>query len=302
MKIKKYDSVGGWLMLFCFSLLIVTPLKTIFNIGNSYNLCNLLFNDFPGLKFIFYIDSILSLILIFFSFKTGLAIWLLKKNAVNKAKNYLLINLCYCIISTFLPFFAGLPKEANDSMGEEIFKNLFFGFFYVLIWYWYLNVSKRVKATFHSENNQSELNLLSNINKEDVHKTRFGINENYTNRFNEVINSESYGDVGLVKTNPIPINGIDNVSSYMSQLHYEAISKDGSSILLPIQYQKTIENDDSEIGSEMLSAEGLVGSTFSINIGNKIDFYNIYTFDGSKKLAKLFVFCYHSNTSRLAPN
>ncbi len=302
MEIKKYDSVGGWLLLFCFSLLIGTPLKTISNIGNSYNVCNSLFNDFPGLKYIFYIDSILSLILIFLSFKTGLALWLVKKNAVNKAKNYLLINLCYCIISTFLPFFAGLPKEANDSMGEEIFKNLFYGLFYVIIWYWYLNVSKRVKATFHFDNNQSDLNLISYINKEDVHKTRFGINENYTNRNSEDIISESYGDFGLDKTNPIPINGIDNICTYMSQLHYEAISKDGSNILLPIQYQRTIENDDSEIGSEMSSAKGLVGSTFSINIRNEIDVYNIYTFDGSKKLAKLFVFCYHSYTSKLAPN
>ena len=112
---------------------------------------------------------------------------------------------------------------------------------------------------------------------------------------------EGFGEFGLDKTNPIPIYGVDNIHNYMSKLNYEAISKDGSSILLPVQYQRTIENDDSEVGSEMPVVEGLVGSTFSNNIGNNIDVYNIYTFDGSKKLAKIFLHCYHWRTSLKAP-
>ncbi len=126
------------------------------------------------------------------------------------------------------------------------------------------------------------------------------ISENL-NACNEDVIPEGFGEFGLDKTNPIPIYGIDNIHSYMSKLNYEAISKDGSSILLPVQYQRTIENDDSEVGSEMPITEGLVGSTYSNNIGNNIDVYNVYTFDGSNKLAKLFIHCYHWRTSSKAP-
>ena len=113
---------------------------------------------------------------------------------------------------------------------------------------------------------------------------------------------EGIGEFGLVKTNPIPIYGIDNIDNYMSQLRYETLSKEGQSIILPVQYQRTIENDNSEIGSKMPKEEGLVGSTFANNIGNNIDVYNIYTFEGSKKLAKLYIHCYHWKTSKVSPS
>jgi hypothetical protein len=113
---------------------------------------------------------------------------------------------------------------------------------------------------------------------------------------------EGFGEFGLDKTNPIPIYGMDNIDNYMSQLRYETISKDGSSIFLPVQYQRTIENENSELGSEMPKNEGLVGSTFASNIGNNIDVYNVYTFEGTKKLAKLFIHCYHWKTSTKVPN
>ena len=302
MENKKYDFVGGWLLLFCFSLLVGTPLKTVYNIGNSYNVSNSLFNDFPGLKNIFFIDSILSVIIIIYSIRAGLALWFIKRNAIIKAKNYLLINLSYCFISSFLPFLAGLPSEANDAMGKEVLKNLFWGLFYIVIWNWYLNVSKRVKGTYYSENNiQNELDFLSKIPKVNINNTMHDINEENPIAYESDIIPEGFGKFGLEKTNPIPICGIENISNYMSQLRYETISKDGSSIILPIQYQRTIENDNSEIGSEMLKVVGLVGSAFANNIGNNIDVYNIYTFDGSEKLAKFYIHCYNQKTSKKAP-
>ncbi len=112
---------------------------------------------------------------------------------------------------------------------------------------------------------------------------------------------EGFGEFGYEKTNPIPIYGIDNIDTYMSQLRYETISNDGSSIFLPVQYLRTIEDDNSAIGTEMPKNEIQVGSTFANNIGNNIDVYNIYTFDGAKKLGKLFIHCYHYNTSSKVP-
>jgi hypothetical protein len=302
MEQKKYESVGGWLMLFCFGLIIGTPLKTLSNIGDSYNSCYSFFGQYPGLRNIFYVDSTLSLLIVVLSIRAGLALWFMKFNAIKIAKQYLLIYLCYVFISSFLPFFAGLPSEANDIMSKEIFKGLFISLFYVVIWYWYLNVSKRIKGTYSSPLiNKNESDALSKINTENSKSTVHDvIGENsLSSSENEI--QDGFGEFGLVKTNPIPIYGIDNIDNYMSQLRYETISKEGTSVFLPIQYQRTIENDDSVIGSKMPKNEGLVGSTFAPNIGNNIDVYNIYTFEGSKKLAKLYIYCYHWKTSILAP-
>lgn len=118
---------------------------------------------------------------------------------------------------------------------------------------------------------------------------------------NEDLIPEGYGEFGLDKTNPIPIYGIDNIDNYFNSLRYESISKDGEKLFLPVQYNRTIEFDNVPIGSKIKNTETLVGSTYADNIGENIDVYNVYTFDGSYLLAKLFVHCYHWKTSTKAP-
>lgn len=105
------------------------------------------------------------------------------------------------------------------------------------------------------------------------------------------------GEFGIEKSNPIPIYGIDNIETYFSNLRY----KDNEGNFLPITYQRSNEYDESELGSQKPVKESLVNTTTSENIGKNIDVYNIYTFDGGAKLAKLYIHCYHWKTSNLAP-
>jgi hypothetical protein len=108
---------------------------------------------------------------------------------------------------------------------------------------------------------------------------------------------EGIGEFGIEKSNPIPIYGIDNIENYFSKLRYN----DESGKWLPITYLRTNENDQSKLGSSKPIEEGLSYSTSAENIGENIDVYNIYTFDGKHKLAMLFIHCYHWKSSNKAP-
>jgi len=140
--------VGGWLLLFCLSLTIFSPLLTIIMLLISYSEVSQYFYRFPGLMHITVIDTVLSLALTIFSIYAGIALWSIKRNAVRIAKTYLLVFLGYVIVAVFLPFLADLPSAANEVMIAEGLKGAFRSFIYFFIWFSYLNKSKRVKATY----------------------------------------------------------------------------------------------------------------------------------------------------------
>ena len=110
------------------------------------------------------------------------------------------------------------------------------------------------------------------------------------------------GEFGLEKTNPIPVYGIDKVGFYMSKLRYKYTSKSGTVVYYPVQFKRTNEFDNSPIGSPMSEADSKQSSCSVENIGNYIDSYNIYSFDGSRKLCMVFIHSYHLKTSDAVPS
>lgn len=147
-QVQTYQSVGGWLLLLCLALTIFSPLRSVYNLATAYNETLPFFDEYPGLKMLFYVDGLLSLILMILSVRAGIALWTIKPGAVKIAKNYLLIFLGYSLIAIFLPFLAGLPSVANEAMIPEVAKGAIQALIYFGVWYSYLNVSKRVKATY----------------------------------------------------------------------------------------------------------------------------------------------------------
>ena len=163
------SGVGGWLLLLCLALAIFSPLRTLYNLITSYNETVSLFNLYPGLRNLLYIDGFLSIAIMILSIRAGIALWTIKLNAVKIAKNYLWIFMGYSVVAIFLPFTAGLPSEANDAMIPEVIKSFVQSLIYFGIWYSYLNVSKRVKATYYSEmseniSNETEITNETNFN------------------------------------------------------------------------------------------------------------------------------------------
>lgn len=149
-QLRKYKDVGGWLLLLCFALTIGSPLRTFYDLMTSYNETSQFFHQFPGLQNLLYIDGFLRVFLMVLSIRAGISLWSVKPGAVKIAKNYFLIFLGFSVIAAFLPFIVGLPSEFNDAMVPEVVKGTIQYLFFFGIWYWYLNVSKRVKATYIS--------------------------------------------------------------------------------------------------------------------------------------------------------
>ena len=157
------SGVRGWLLLLCFALTIGSPLRTLYNLITSYNEIAPLFDFYPGLKNLLYIDVFLSFVIMVLSIRAGIALWTIKQNAVKIVKNYFWIFMAYSVVAIFLPFTAGLPSESNDAMIPEVIKGFVQSLIFFGIWYSYLSVSKRVKATYYSEmsediSNETEIN------------------------------------------------------------------------------------------------------------------------------------------------
>ena len=114
---------------------------------------------------------------------------------------------------------------------------------------------------------------------------------------------EIKGEFGYDKSNPIPINGIDNYPAYFDKIRYKYASINDKTKFSypPIVFQRTSEDDVSEIGSLKKDDDSIVvSSTRSPNIKGAIDVYNLFS-SGNKKMAKIFVCCYSLNTSNQIP-
>jgi len=160
---KEVKGIGGWLLFFSISLIILTPLYTLKGLMD-YGEATKLFNQLPEFKTIVVIDLVISIPLMLFSIFTGVMLLQLRKNAVKIAKIYLLVMLAYSIISAIMPFVVGLPSKITQTIFSDIVKDFVRSLGYFVIWYSYLNVSKRVKNTFTT---RSQV-VLGNEKKEDL--------------------------------------------------------------------------------------------------------------------------------------
>ncbi len=148
--LSKYYGVKGWLLFFCFSLIILGPGFVLYNIITAYEDIGPVIEEFPNVFVIVVIDTVLSLAMIVFSIYAGLMLYKIKPGAVKITKMYLKTYLVYIIISSILPFMAGFPSRVNELMLQEMIPGIIGSLAYFFIWYSFMNVSKRVKATYYS--------------------------------------------------------------------------------------------------------------------------------------------------------
>ena len=85
--------------------------------------------------------------MIAFSIYAGINLWTLKKNAVYIAKLYLILFLVYTFIELFL-WITVLPSKVINKIIGDFTKEIVGSLLYFIIWFSYLNKSKRVKNTF----------------------------------------------------------------------------------------------------------------------------------------------------------
>jgi hypothetical protein len=114
-------------------------------------------------------------------------------------------------------------------------------------------------------------------------------------------NPNGIGRFGLDKTNPIPVNGLDNLDAYMDKIRYKYVSqKNGNTTYNPIIYARTSENDSQKIGDPKPDGELMASGLNVDNIKGTIDVYNLYSI-GNKLLGKIYINCYSLKTSNKIP-
>jgi len=145
---RRYQGVDGWLLLFCLSLVIFSPLVRLAALIRAHGAVLRLADRYPGLLITTLVDGTLGLALTAFSIYAGLSLWRIRPGAVRTAEIYLLCFLCYQGIAAVLPFMAGFPASANQALTESTAKNLTPALLYFGLWYSYLQKSQRVKATY----------------------------------------------------------------------------------------------------------------------------------------------------------
>jgi tetratricopeptide (TPR) repeat protein len=211
-------------------LTIISPIFNLISIGTNYEETHMLFKQYPGLKTVFYVDTVLCLIMVILSIRAGIALWTVKSNAVQTAKTFLIIFLGYSFIEVILPFTAGLPSYATDAVVPLAFVSVARSIISFSIWYSYLNVSKRVKATYSGSS--------SNEN-EDKHYERGNDNLNHGNYMEAI---DNYNEAIRLKPNyPKAYNNRGSAYFYLNNSQ-KALEDYSTALSLELNYSKAFNN------------------------------------------------------------
>ena len=144
-----YRKVGGWLLLFCISISIISPVLILLFVRGRFLAMSSLFDEYPMLKTYLIGDTILIIALAAFGIYTAILLWKLDSDGVSFAKIYLVVGIIYSSISIFLPYITGLPEERLNTFFEGNIISSIRQIFVAAIWFGYFVKSKRVKETYN---------------------------------------------------------------------------------------------------------------------------------------------------------
>ena len=146
----QYQGVGGWLLLFCIGLTILSPLRNLGSINQTLEAVKLVGGRFPGFVTIAYIEIVLIVAMVVFSIYAGISLWIIKPNAVTIAKFYLLFVVVVAIIDFVLVISIDMPEMAMREVTTAAVFGIVGSVLYSGVWFAYLNNSKRVEATYYN--------------------------------------------------------------------------------------------------------------------------------------------------------
>jgi hypothetical protein len=147
---EQYRGVKGWLLILCLNIAILDPLTMLLTIFLVTGATKPYFGEHPELLRLCLASGICRLALAVFSVYAGLGLWKVVPGALPVAKKYLLAVVLYSVVASFLPVLVGVPRESYQEFAGDTVFNSFVTMAYAIIWYIYLQRSKRVRATYAS--------------------------------------------------------------------------------------------------------------------------------------------------------
>jgi len=143
----KYKGIGGWLLLFCIVLTIITPILSVSQIISGHVNAG---GMTPAVKTATIIESVGAVLLHFYGFVTGCIVWSGNKNGAVYAKRFLIINIIgFFAIATSVALLFDSPEARHKAIGSYILlipKEIAF----FTIWWFYFKYSKRIKFLYEN--------------------------------------------------------------------------------------------------------------------------------------------------------
>ncbi len=149
-KIQPQAGVGGLLALLCFVLIVISPLRNVYEIYSGYVEVSPYFTVYPGLEKLSYFTLVLYVVVILLSVYSGIALLKCKPWAVRVAKIFLVVFLLVNLIQPALLFVFDLPDELVEASLEAPVSFYLPPVIFFIFWYGYLSTSTRVKLTYRS--------------------------------------------------------------------------------------------------------------------------------------------------------
>lgn len=140
--------VGGWLLLLCIGLTVLSPILVAIGIARDYRVESPYFERFPRLRVVLLIDIALRVALTAYGMWVGIRLATASPRAVQAAKRYFLVAVGYLIVAALLPFAADLPPDAHPAIAMAVARQTIPALLGIGLWYAYLVRSKRVRATY----------------------------------------------------------------------------------------------------------------------------------------------------------
>lgn len=142
--------VGGWLMLFCITLVLVNPIQLLGGLlSTDLRDAAVVFDEFPLLAVMSVVEFVGDVLLAMFSIYAGVRLLGRKRNAVRTAKLFLIVGCTYVLVSFALTV-AAVPQSMRAEVVSDLSRGLGQPLGYAGIWFIYLSRSERVKLTFPS--------------------------------------------------------------------------------------------------------------------------------------------------------
>ena len=147
----KLKGVRGWLLLLCLNLAVFDPSAVLVNLFMAAHSTGSDFDRHPELFRLTLIGGVPRIALMVFSLYAGLCLWKMAPGAVAVARKYLVCLFFFSVFSLFLPDMAGVTEDLYPGLSAVNDINVMITTAYVAVWYLYLGVSKRVRATYSGD-------------------------------------------------------------------------------------------------------------------------------------------------------
>lgn len=144
------NGIGGWLLLFCMSLTLFSPLLSLGQMSNAWRASSPAFGSFPAFKDALIWENFCTTILGIYGIIVGCKIWSGNPRGRDLAQRYLNVSLVtyFGTEAITLALMTSLPSELLSEAIDGFFKGGIGQFVRFTIWWLYFKKSKRVRNTY----------------------------------------------------------------------------------------------------------------------------------------------------------